>query len=106
MPDGKRHVWARADVRALAPAGLRVLAGAPEATIVAAADQRFRRDAAWYAAFAAVLFLSVWWMADRGHPPAIARMTGMAGRLARWRPAGPRGRAAATRRAGHRWLRR
>lgn len=50
MPDGKRHVWARADVRALAPAGLRVLAGAPEATIVAAADQRFRRDAAWYAA--------------------------------------------------------
>ena len=82
MPDGKRHVWARVDVRALAPAGLRVLAGAPEATIVAAADQRFRRDAAWYAAFAAVLFLSVWWMADRVIRRPIARMTGMAGRLA------------------------
>ena len=82
MPDGRRHVWARADVRALAPAGLRVLAGAPEATIVAAADQRFRRDAAWYAAFAAVLFLSVWWMADRVIRRPIARMTGMAGRLA------------------------
>ena len=59
-----------------------MLAGAPEATIVAAADQRFRRDAAWYAAFAAVLFLSVWWMADRVIRRPIARMTGMAGRLA------------------------
>lgn len=82
MPDGQRHVWARADSRALAPAGLRVLAGAPEPSLVAAADQRFRRDAAWYAAFAAVLFLTVWWLAERAIRRPIARMTGMAGRLA------------------------
>jgi len=82
MPDGQRHVWARADSRALETAGLRVLAGAPEATIVAAADQRFRRDAAWYAAFAAAVFLMVWWMAERSIRRPIARMTGMAGRLA------------------------
>jgi signal transduction histidine kinase/CheY-like chemotaxis protein len=82
MPDGTRQVWARADVAGLPEAGLRVLAGLPEADIVAAADQRFRRDAAWYAALAMLLFGAVWLMADRAIRQPLARMTGMAGRLA------------------------
>ena len=82
MGSGGRHLWARAESQELASAGLRVLAGAPEAAIVAAADQRFRRDLALYAALAVAVFALVWWMSERGIRRPLARMTDMAGRLA------------------------
>ncbi|MFY7973362.1 MAG: ATP-binding protein [Rubrivivax sp.] len=82
MPDGQPHVWARADTSELASAGLRVLAGAPKAAIVAAADRRFLDDVAWYAALAVLVFVTVWWMAERSIRRPIAGMTQMAGRLA------------------------
>jgi signal transduction histidine kinase/ActR/RegA family two-component response regulator len=82
MADGGRYLWARAESQELTSAGLRVLAGAPEGAIVGAADRRFRSDLAWYAALAAAVFAVVWWMSDRAIRRPLARMTGMAGRLA------------------------
>ena len=82
MPDGQRFAWARAEGSELAPAGLRVLAGAPEAAILASADRRLLREAMLYATLALALFLALWWVAERAIRRPIARMTGMAGQLA------------------------
>lgn len=83
MPDGQRYTWARADSRVLADAGLQVLAGAPEASILATADRGFRREAILYATLALALFLALWAVAEWSIRRPIARMTGMAGRLGR-----------------------
>ena len=82
MPDGERFTWARADTTVLADAGLRVLVGMPDASLTAAAVQRFGHLAWLYAALSLALFLAVWLLAERSIRRPIGRMTAMAGRLA------------------------
>ncbi|MFN0186262.1 MAG: ATP-binding protein [Aquabacterium sp.] len=82
MPDGQRFIWARADNATLANAGLRVLAGAPEAAVVAEANRHFQHELLLILLFAAGLFMALWWVAERFIRDPIAGMTQMAGRLA------------------------
>ncbi len=83
MPNGLQTTWARADTSGLADAGLRVLVGSSDDAFLIAAAQRFRAVAILYGGLAVALFLGLWLMAERSIRRPIARMTAMAGRLAR-----------------------
>jgi signal transduction histidine kinase/ActR/RegA family two-component response regulator len=82
MPDGGRYTWARSAAARTPDPHVRVLAGAPHAALVEAADQRFARDVALHAGVALLLLLAVGWLSERALRQPIARMSAMAERLA------------------------
>jgi signal transduction histidine kinase len=82
MPDGGRYTWARSAAARTPDPHVRVLAGAPHAALVEAADQRFARDVALHSGVALLLLLAVGWLSERALRQPIARMSAMAERLA------------------------
>jgi hypothetical protein len=83
MPDGRRFSWARADTLPIAGAGVRVLAGAPTADLVAAADRGFARDVGLLGAVAVALFAAIGLIAERAIRRPIERISGLTSALAR-----------------------
>ncbi len=80
--DGQAYRWALADSAPIANARVHVLAGAPKAALVAAANRRFAQDIALLAAAAVALFLAVWLVAEVALRKQVTRMTRMAQQMA------------------------
>jgi signal transduction histidine kinase/CheY-like chemotaxis protein len=80
--DGAAFVWARAESPALDRARLHVLAGAPRAQLVAAANRRLAQDLTLLLAVAAAVFLGVWLLVERAIRQPVERISRMAGQLA------------------------
>ncbi len=82
MPDRRTHTWARAAVGAPSAGAIRVLAGAPTEDLVAQSDRQFAREATLLALTSCGIFLAVWLISMRAIREPIARMSGLAERLA------------------------
>ncbi|WP_127995878.1 ATP-binding protein [Piscinibacter defluvii] len=97
LADGQDFHWARAAGPVLQQAQLHVLAGAPNTSLVAAADRRYAQDVALLAGMALALFASLGLLAELALRRPIARMQGLAQQLsagelgARIAPPLPRG---------------
>ena len=81
-PDGVTMVWVRAELPALAPARLQVLAGVPRQSLVAGADRRLAQDLGLLAAVALAVFLGLWLLSERAIRRPVARLSRMAEELA------------------------
>ena len=94
---GIASVWAVADSAVIQDTGMRVLAGAPKSALLATANRRFGQDISMLAAFAALLFLVVWFFSEIvlrrqiGRITRMARQLGDGDRTARIAPPLPRG---------------
>ena len=80
--DGVNTVWVRAELPALAPARLQVLAGVPRQSLVAGADRRLAQDLGVLAVLALAVFLGLWWLSEKAIRLPVARLSHMAQRLA------------------------
>ncbi|MBL8307085.1 MAG: response regulator, partial [Rubrivivax sp.] len=80
--DARPFEWVRADSGPISPTGLQVLAGAPQASLVAGADRRFAQDIAVLAVAALLIFLAVWLLSELAIRRQVARITGLAKRMA------------------------
>lgn len=81
-PAGHTEVWAVADTAPISKANIHVAVGVRKSLLVAAADQRFRRDLGLLALSAVLLFLAVWLVAEFGIRRQVDRLTRMARQLA------------------------
>lgn len=82
LADGQEFHWARATGPALERTQVHVLAGAPATSLVAAADRRFAQDVTLLAGVALLLFASLGLLVELSLRRPIARMQGLAQRLA------------------------
>ncbi|HSJ97422.1 MAG TPA: hybrid sensor histidine kinase/response regulator, partial [Myxococcota bacterium] len=81
--DGETHVWAVANSASIRDSGIHVLVGLPKSDLVSAANRRFGEDLALLAAAALLLFLGVWYLAERGIRRPIGTIADMLRRLGR-----------------------
>lgn len=80
--DGVNTVWVRAELPALAPAQMQVLAGVSRLSLVADANRRLAQDLALLAVLAVAVFLALWMLSDRAIRRPVARLSRMAEELA------------------------
>ena len=80
--DGANTVWVRAELPALAPAQMQVLAGVPQHLLVADANRRLARDLALLAVLALAVFLGLWLLSEQAIRRPVARLSRMAQQLA------------------------
>ena len=81
-----RKVWAVGDSRLIPEAGIHIMVGQPRNDLVAAANQRLAEDLAVLGVSAALLFLGLWFLADRGIRRHLATISEMAKRLGNEQP--------------------
>ncbi len=80
--EGPTSLWVRAEVPALAKAGLQVLAGVPRQSLVADADRRLTQDLGLLAVLAVLVFLALWMLSERAIRRPVERLSRMAEQLA------------------------